>query len=440
MVQMNILLVYNATQTYTNTVFEHLACFARQSRHRFFFCHADQYSEFSAELSRFAAVGLHYSVRLPFDQVSPSLGKALSEYGGAKFLFIQDEYDHTHRAWHWIKQLGFHLVFTVVPTRQIEKIYPTAEFPGVRFVSNLTGYVPQHLGDAIPHLSPPSQRQLLIGYRGRPLPIRYGQLGIEKVAVGRMVKTYCDVHQISSDISWSEESRIYGPKWYEFMMSCRAMLGSESGSNVFDWDGSLGDRIADFRKEHPATADESVYEKLVRPHEIDGAMNQVSPRVFEAIAFRTVLVLFEGSYSGVVQAGEHFIALRKDGSNLDEVVSRLQDGAYVDAMAERAYRDVIASGKYSYQAFVLMVDEEIQRAVAGMPSDPGRLAAASDRNSLPDQPSSITTSPIRAVITDPAEVPSLARQLGYTLWARLPGNVRSELKPVLKRFIKGRRS
>jgi spore maturation protein CgeB len=108
----------------------------------------------------------------------------------------------------------------------------------------------------------------------------------------------------------------------------------------------------------PVQASRKFMKALVRSKEIDGIMNQVSPRVFEAIAARTVLVLFEGNYSGVVKAGEHFIPLKKDGSNLAEVVSLLQDGAYVDAMAERAYRDVIASGKYSYKSFVDLVDME----------------------------------------------------------------------------------
>jgi glycyl-tRNA synthetase (class II) len=96
----NILILYNSTQTYTNTVFEHLASLARESKHRTFFCHVDQYSEFAADLSRFDAIGLHYTVRLPFDQVSSSLATLRSRSSRAlKFLFIQDEYDHTHRAW-----------------------------------------------------------------------------------------------------------------------------------------------------------------------------------------------------------------------------------------------------------------------------------------------------------------------------------------------------
>lgn len=444
---MNILFLYNSTQTYTNTVFEHLASLARESKHRTFFCHVDQYSEFAADLSRFDAVGLHYTVRLPFDQVSSSLAFALSEFAGLKFLFIQDEYDHTHRAWYWIRKLGLNLVFTVVPEAGIERIYPAKEFPGVRFVSNLTGYVPEGL-DGGSNVPPPSMRPLMIGYRGRPLPIRYGTLGIEKVSVGEITKKYCEAHGVVTDIAWSEESRIYGPKWYEFMVSCRSMLGSESGSNVFDWDGSLVQNVAEYKQRKPGASESEVYESVVRSTEIDGIMNQVSPRVFEAIAARTVLVLFEGNYSGVVKAGEHFIPLKKDGSNLAEVVSLLQDGAYVDAMAERAYRDVIASGKYSYKSFVDMVDAEMERSLCGLGLQDKSLSGISGADGHPDHPTPVTTWPIRA---KPPELTNslsdaisrshgprdMAKRIAIFFWARLPEALRVKLKPPLVWLFRG---
>lgn len=438
---MNILFLYNSTQTYTNTVFEHLLSFAKLSEHKIFFCHVDQYSEFAADLSHFDAVGLHYTVRLPFDQVSSSLSTSLSEYSGLKFLFIQDEYDHTHRAWYWIKKLKLNLIFTVVPEAGIEQVYPASEFPGVRFVSNLTGYVPVGLDGGL-NVAPPSARSLIIGYRGRPLPVRYGMLGFEKVGIGEIAKKYCDSHGVKTDIAWSEESRIYGPKWYEFMVSCRSMLGSESGSNVFDWDGTLEQTVGQFKIDNPSLSDFDVYIGTVRCKEIDGIMNQVSPRIFEAISARTVLVLFEGNYSGVVKAGEHFIPLKKDGSNLNEVIALLQDGDYVDAMAERAYRDVIESGKYSYEAFVKFFDEQIEYSWTTL----GEVQLSKCLQTNYISPSPITTCPIRAkpVCTSPSALTQTSvaffKQLALFFWGNFPEKIRIELRPMLKKFLGKRNS
>lgn len=452
---LNILYLYHSTQTFTNTVFEHINALARCSVHRTFFAHQDQTTELKLDWTRFDACGIHYSVRLPFDQISPSTVKALQTFRGLKFVFIQDEYDHTCRAWHWIKELGIHLVFTVVPSAGIEKVYPRAEFPETCFVSNLTGYVPDELSHGM-DVVPPSQRLLFIGYRGRPLPIRYGKLGIEKVAVGQIVKNYCDHEGIRSDISWAEEDRIYGPGWYEFVASCRSMLGSESGSNVFDWDGTLATRISDCRKLDPDVTDEEVYFKLIQREEIEGIMNQVSPRVFEAIAARTVLVLFEGNYSGILKADEHFIPLKKDGSNLPDVIRKLSDDAYVDAMAQRAYDQVIGSGKYSYDAFVRFVDENINQSFESVCRKRLSEVPVSDLVLAVGDPSPVTTFPIRWQLTLPvaeasevcevAEVPETPEvpgtpvrlrrsRLPVFVWGKLPEPVRSRLKPGLKRLL-----
>lgn len=462
---MNVLYFYNATQTYTGTVFEHISSFQKYSSHYSFFAHQDQYNNLSINFNCFDAVVVHYTIRLPFDQISDQNATLLSEYKGLKVLLIQDEYDHPHRVWDWIRRLGIRLVFTVVPKDGISLVYPPQEFPGVRFVSVLTGYVPENLPTGL--FQPPSKRQLIVGYRGRPLPIRYGNLGLEKVDIGMLVARYCESQKITHDIAWSEEARIYGPKWYEFVSSSRAMLGSESGSNVFDWDGTLATKIQEFRKYNPHSTDNVIYSTLIAPLELPGLMNQISPRVFEAIASHTVLVLFEGSYSGVVTPGEHFISLKKDGSNLEEVFRLLADGSYVDAMAERAYQDIIGSGRYSYQQFVSLVDEEMETSIRLLDFGKSNVVMSCLDSNHQDPVTPITTLPFRAAPPLPAPVfdtcitrlpihamppqPStdtlmhtimgsrglknFARRMTVYLWSLQPEAMRIFLKPRLKRLL-----
>lgn len=433
---MNVLILYNSTQTFTNTVYEHLASFGEYSSHRVFFAHADQISKFNINLNAFDAVGIHFTIRLPFDQISISTALSLTEFKGLKFLFIQDEYDFPKRVWQWINRLGIRLVFTVVPEAGIEVVYPREEFPNTRFVTNLTGYVPEKLPPTH-ELPPPSRRELMFGYRGRPLPIRYGQLGVEKISVGALVKDYCGRHGISNDIAWSEESRIYGPDWYEFVVSCRSMLGSESGSNVFDWDGDLAVQIERYKDEHPHAVDEDIFRDLIEPREMPGLMNQLSPRVFEAIASRTVLVLFEGEYSGVINPWEHYIPLKKDGSNIAEVVEKLSDNEFVDQLATDAYSHVIASGKYSYQSFVFKIDEEISKEVALLRSTDNESCLRVTKPFLDASPGLITTSPIRSA-APVAVIPPIARNFAMHIWSWTPEVVRSSLRPFLKKLLQRR--
>jgi len=355
-----ILYLYNSTQTYTDTVYQHIASFGKYSQHATHYVHQDPTTTFATDLSAFDAVCIHYSIRMPFDQLSPSTVEALRCYDGLKFLFMQDEYDFTHRAWYWIRELGIKLVFTVVPEQSVDRIYPSHRFPNTCFCSVLTGYVPDGI-TFTKNLLLPSKRSLLVGYRGRPLPVRYGKLGLEKVKIGKMFRNYFSANGLASDIAWTEEARIYGKNWLRFVASCRAMLGSESGSNVFDFDGSLGEELKTFKINNPQATEEDVYNTIILPKEHEGLMNQISPRVFEAISMRTVLILFEGRYSGALEPGNHYISVKKDGSNLREIVEMLLDGSFVDSMAERTYQDIINSGNYGYPSFVRKVDDKIEQ-------------------------------------------------------------------------------
>lgn len=410
-----ILYLYNSTQTYTDTVFQHIASFRKHSRHITHYTHHDLSSELEVDLSAYDAVCIHYSIRLPFDQLSASAVAALRRFDKLKVLFIQDEYDHTQRAWHWIRALGIKLVFTVVPEKSIREVYPVDQVPGVRFCSVLTGYVPERI-DLQGAIRPPSERELLVGYRGRPLPVRYGQLGFEKVEIGRMVRAYCESHGFACDIAWTEEARIYGTKWLEFVASCRSMLGSESGSNVFDFSGSLVNRLRELKLYYPKMSDDLVYRDVIKPAEREGLMNQISPRAFEAIALRTVLVLFEGQYSGILQPGVHYISLKKDGSNLREVFEQLLDSSHVDTMAERAFRDIIDTGDYSYGAFVATVDKEIGHLLGDSDKDRSSKASTTPWNYR------VTLEPIRAA--PPLEARHSRRAKMLRLLQKLPEPVR----------------
>ena len=75
----------------------------------------------------------------------------------------------------------------------------------------------------------------------------------------------------------------------------------------------------------------------------------ISPRHFECAMTKTCQVLVEGDYQGVLEPGRHYIELKRDYSNLDEVIEKIQDRELCEQIAERAYEEVVASGKYTYR-------------------------------------------------------------------------------------------
>lgn len=362
---LNVLVLYNETQTYTNTVFDHLNSFATLSKNNWRYRHYDKSQDCELDLTGYDAVVVHYSIRICFLQLGELISRSLKNWRGIKVLFIQDEYDAVFNARQEIRSLGFNLVFTAVPEQNITRIYPAQDFPNTRFVSCLTGYVAE---SEVTDLVDTLDRPIFIGYRGRTLPIRYGALAREKFLIGELVKNYCMKNQIPCDIETSETARYYGKDWSRFISKCRSMLGSESGSNVFDFDGTLNARIDSFRRENPSATDAETYQNLIAPLELESTMNQISPKIFEAITYRSLLVLFEGRYSEILSPWYHYIPLKKDGSNLNQVMALLHDDKVVTEITNRAYDDIVDSRKYSYTTLVERVDSELANIALSLPS------------------------------------------------------------------------
>jgi glycosyltransferase involved in cell wall biosynthesis len=360
--RLNVLMLYDDGSTHVHTIKEHLDSFANYSRHRYHFLPATRFvagiddSESPLAFGAYDALVIHFSVRISIEEhLSPGIAEQIAAYDGPKLLFIQDEYDTTETARRWIERLGIDAMFTTVPLDQVELVYPRARFPHVDFLPTLTGYVPE---DPIldRFVVPLAQRKLMIGYRGRRLPHQYGELGHEKYRIGVEMKRLAIEAGLAVDIEVEDAHRIYGTNWYRFLGSCRATLGTESGVNVFDDDGSLA-ALAAAHADMPYGKFAATY--LVG-REGPVRMNQVSPKIFEAIRLRTALILFKGEYSGVVQPDRHYIPLEKDFSNARDVFAKISDLGYVEQLTERAYDEVVGRGLYSYAAFVEGVDRYLE--------------------------------------------------------------------------------
>lgn len=426
-----LLIIYSASQTYTSTVFEHLDAFREYSKFDCEYIDFDELNKWDTDLSEFTIVVVHYSVRLPFNNLKKSAINNLKKFRQLKVLFIQDEYDYTNLSKQFIREIGFDIVYTVVPQTSITEIYPKHEFPSTKFINCLTGYVPKEFaGDKATPLKT-SERKLTVAYRGRELPIYYGKLGQEKMEIGQVVKKYCQKNGISCDIGWEESSRIYGDSWYSFISSAKAMLGTESGSNVFDFDGSLRKKISEYCKNNPRAKKSDIYQNIVAPLETEGIMNQLSPKIFEMVAARTVMILFEGNYSGVLKPNIHYLCLKKNFSNLEEIFESLSNDQLVDKIVERAFNDIIATDRYSYRNFIKSVDHEFEVSLGKVKSKQKSNYIASINHNV-----YTTSSPFQAKPPPHTRFKN-AKFLGTVLiaiWQIVPIAIRPYLKKIMGRI------
>jgi hypothetical protein len=281
----------------------------------------------------------------------------LQRFTGLKILFMQDEFDAAETARRWMDRIGFHRVYSIIPDGSLPIVYPPARFARTKFVNVLAGYIPESLmGLSVPDTA---DRPIVVGYRGRDLPYWYGALGQEKKTIGVKMKSICAENGIVADIEWSDDQRIYGTDWFEFIKRCQTMIGCEGGSNIFDEYGEVRAKVEEALALNPGLTFEDAQRSLLGGLEGRIHTNQITPKFFEAIALKTALVLFEGEYSGVLKPNDHYIPLKKDFSNIDEVLRKLQNRVLVQETAERAYRDIVLSGRYSYAGFMSQFDADV---------------------------------------------------------------------------------
>ncbi len=426
----NVLMLYDHTHTHVKTIAHYLESFRRYSE--FDYSYVTSFASCEFDLAYFDAVVVHFSVRLcHVGHLSYSFARALKSYQGPKVLYLQDEYENTNLTVQAIHDLGFSLVFSVVPAESLAKVYPPEQFPGVRFESILTGYVPLHL-EEMAQVKPIAERPILIGYRGRRLGYWYGDLGQEKLVIGQRMKEICDQRGLITDIAWEESDRIYG-SWFEFLGNCRATLGTESGANLFDRDGLLALSIQREQYLNPAVTYDEIKARFMHGREGEVRMNQISPKVFEAIALRTALILFEGDYSGVLEPNRHYLPLKKDFSNVDEVLAKLHDTASIEALTERAHADVIRTGRFSYSTFVRQTDAVLaeflpERSAMAPPWLP--LPACDALPSFRDSYERVFRDSALKRVWKLAQLVIRRDQL-KKLWVQAPAPLRSICQPVL---------
>jgi hypothetical protein len=309
-----------------------------------------------------------------------------------KVALPQDEYDHAALLDEWLVELGATTVYSCFGAEERRVLYPLL---GRRasFRETLTGFIDEAAAaDLATRLNPHSERRLDIVYRARNLPYWFGSHGQLKHRIAEAVTRRAGPRGLTTDISTREQDTIY-EGWLDFLMSGRAVIGSESGSSVLDPRGEIQRRISRLLADDPGLTFEQV-DAMMPPGWDAYAFFAISPRHLEAVTTKTAQVLVEGRYSGVLEPERHYIPLRRDLSNLDEALERLHEVEAVEAMAERAYEDVYLSGRNNLGVVAEQLLAEARNRPAARAAVPFALAR---RPSLPIR-SPVAGKPWRALL------------------------------------------
>jgi len=415
-----LLLYHHPLALNAPTIMEHVNAFPAHSRFRVWPVNTELgFPPRLADLEFQVAV-VHYSICgwYPFSLPPKFLAYLQRSRDSHKIAFFQDEYRYWPQRSAFIDACGISCVYTLLEPPYFADTY--RKRTRVRkLVYTLPGYASDELGQLARELGRESHaRTIDVGYRGRRLPHWWGRGSQEKHLIAERFGELASGLGLRLDLECEEGKRLYGKRYYEFLANCKAVLGVEAGVSIFDIDDVVRPAYERLLVERPGLTFDEAHAALLWEYEDNIPYRTISPRHFEAAAFRVCQILFEGRYSGALQPMVHYIPLKKDFSNFDEVIHRFRDESLRERLIENAYRDLIGSGQYSYRRFVETFDAEL-------------LQAGCDPAISPAEVESVTALLTRGQVL--RQVRGTIRSLHYRSF---PGKepLRVVLRPVLRRL------
>jgi len=162
------------------------------------------------------------------------------------------------------------------------------------------------------------------------------------------------------DISTDPDKRFNRVEWAKFLNNCKFTISSESGPSHLERDDRTRKLVNKFIDENPGTTFEDVYDRFFKDYQgkvVSGKI--ISPRHFEAIGTKTCQILLEGKYNDILKPDKHYIELKKDFSNIMDVIEKMKNKRLRKEIVDRAYEYVL--DRHTYQHRIKFLLDEITK-------------------------------------------------------------------------------
>ena len=363
-----ILLLYNRPAFFRDaaTITDHIDAFGRFSR--FTVTKLNTAGGFPKDLDShgYAAIVLHYSLFASGPNPYLMDGRFLEYLSGAhdsyKVAFFQDEHEYCRRRFRFLDDYSVDCVYTCFDESDHSATY--GKYTEVsRIVTYMPAYVsPEMVAEANRLHRPDADRSIDVGYRTRPTPPT-------SVAAGwRRWRSASASSRRRTDraYAWtSARARRTGFTAGAGMSSSLA-AGASSAPSPASPASTSRTRSARTTCASPRAGAKSRSTSSSRARSAAGTGRFSCERPAHVTSrprrCGVCQVMFEGRYNGVLEEDVHFIPLRKDFSNFDDVISRFGDPAVRAQITENAHRDLIASGAYGYEEFIAGFDRVLMDA------------------------------------------------------------------------------
>lgn len=269
-----------------------------------------------------------------------------------RIVMPQDDYSRCAVLDDFIVSEKIQAVFTPI-TRDLDQMYPRAVEAGVEFHEAFTGYFEESDWQRLIGFSRPFRdRKIEVGQRVRHLPPQLGRsAGIKgqlAIDFGRLAQD----RGFNCNISTRSEDVLLGDAWWHFLGDTKFTVSRRGGASMADPTGRLADRVRRYQSRHPDATMSEIEENVSMKGGRLGDFSAISPRLFEAAALGVCQILEPDEYVEGLEPGVHYIPLKSDFSNIDQVFETMLDLDRCEEIVHASQDLLLRSGKFTYKAFV----------------------------------------------------------------------------------------
>ena len=292
---------------------------------------------------RFDAIVLLHSTFSNTQELRRLLFLAVAASRLPKIFFIGNEYKSMPEKMRFCRRLGIDMLISQSNHPDVLAMYEQALGCRVASVPN-TGFDSAVFFPAVPLAA----RCVDIGYRAYEAPWYLGNN--EKAEIAGYFLRNASSLGLATDISLDATERFDSSGYAAFLNRCRGHIGTEAGGDYFELTGETRSRFMAYMSVHPDASWNEVKRQFFEDYGPSVPMRIISGRQVEAAACKTVQIMFDGRYNGYFRADEHFISLKKDYSNIDEVMQKFRDDDCCRRMVDSAYE--VAMQELTYPALI----------------------------------------------------------------------------------------
>jgi Glycosyl transferases group 1 len=256
-------------------------------------------------------------------------------------IFFGNEYTAMPEKIQFAREVESDFIASQLPSAAADWLY--AELTSTRILSAPHGLNPKRFFDK------KTPRRVDIGFRGDRYPPWIGD--DDRTKLIEWFKVQGDTHGITVDIEFKRQP---SSEWNQFLNECHGIIGAESGTAFLERDDRTQKEVERFVAAQPQITFNEIKNRFFSRYAMPVSGKAISSRHFEAIGAKTCQVLLEGHYNGILSPDVHYLSVKKDYSNLSEVIEKFKDRGIRGGIVEAAYDHVRTNHTYTARVSSLL--------------------------------------------------------------------------------------